>query len=692
MRARFRSSAASPLLGIVLAAVAFGARGGTELGRTTVVEIALLLAGGAIVAYGVWRGPPGRLRGAAAVALLAALALLTTLSVTWSVAPDASWVEANRILAYLAVFAAAVCAARLAPDSWRAVLGGVLIGAAAVTAWALLSRVFPGSLAEDDVYARIGQPYDYWNAVGVTAALAVPASLWLATRRDVDRRVAALAFPLLGLIAVALLLTYSRASLLAALVGAGLWVAIVPWRLRSLAAFAIPAVAATPLIVWALSQDAFTEDFVDTSVREDGAGIFGVLLLVLAGVLYAAGWLYLREADRRPIAPAVRRRIATAAVVLVAIAPVAAAVALATTERGLLGSLSDRVESLASTEAGAPGGPERLTTTSSSRGRYWGQAMDVFADDPVIGAGAGAFSQARLRHREDRLVARHAHGFVPQTMADLGLAGLIVSLALLAAWLASTARTTRLGREQIAGLARRADAGSFDSTRAGLVALALVAVTFGLQSTLDWTWFVPGPAVMALVAAGFVAGRGPAGEAEPAAAPTTELAAGADAPPASAPFSRRARALLAGGIALTALLAAWAAWQPERANDLADDALALVEEGDAQAAIDKARDAADVNPLALRPLIVQAHAEEAAGRTDAASRTLRRAVRRHRSDPQAWLRLANFELDVRDDPGAALQALRGAFYLDPRSPAAAQTFRAARARIVEQVTAGQRGQ
>ena len=41
------------------------------------------------------------------------------------------------------------------------------------------------------------------------------------------------------------------------------------------------------------------------------------------------------------------------------------------------------------------------------------------------------------------------------------------------------------------------------------MALALVAVVFGLQSAIDWTWFVPGPMAMTLVAAGFVAGRGP---------------------------------------------------------------------------------------------------------------------------------------------------------------------------------------
>ena len=47
-----------------------------------------------------------------------------------------------------------------------------------------------------------------------------------------------------------------------------------------------------------------------------------------------------------------------------------------------------------------------------------------------------------------------------------------------------------------------------------------MAVVFGLQSAIDWTWFVPGPTAMALVAAGFVAGRAPLGQTAVAPRPT----------------------------------------------------------------------------------------------------------------------------------------------------------------------------
>ncbi len=44
--------------------------------------------------------------------------------------------------------------------------------------------------------------------------------------------------------------------------------------------------------------------------------------------------------------------------------------------------------------------------------------------------------------------------------------------------------------------------------RIGLITLAAVVLGFGVQGTLDWTWFFTGLGVPALLAAGWVAGRG----------------------------------------------------------------------------------------------------------------------------------------------------------------------------------------
>ena len=53
----------------------------------------------------------------------------------------------------------------------------------------------------------------------------------------------------------------------------------------------------------------------------------------------------------------------------------------------------------------------------------------------------------------------------------------------------------------------------------------------------------------------------------------------------------------------------------------------------------------------------------------------------HRKDPQAWLRLADFQLYVLDDPQKALAALDQALYLDPLSGPIRDSFIKARARL-----------
>ena len=123
----------------------------------------------------------------------------------------------------------------------------------------------------------------------------------------------------------------------------------------------------------------------------------------------------------------------------------------------------------------------------------------MFEENPEAGAGAGTFQVTRLRHRKDQLVSRHAHGYVVQTMADLGVAGLVASGAALLLWLAAIARAT--------GFAIRGRERDYDAERVALIALVLCAVAFGAQSAIDWTWAVPAPSLMAVVAGAFVAGR-----------------------------------------------------------------------------------------------------------------------------------------------------------------------------------------
>ncbi len=111
---------------------------------------------------------------------------------------------------------------------------------------------------------------------------------------------------------------------------------------------------------------------------------------------------------------------------------------------------------------------------------------------------------------------RHAHGFVVQTLADLGLVGLLLALALLLLDGAAGAthpfnRAGAVGRVATSSGVRPAGVRhhGLPAERVGMLSMLCVVVVFGVHSLVDWTWYVPGDACVALLCAGWLAGRGP---------------------------------------------------------------------------------------------------------------------------------------------------------------------------------------
>ncbi len=88
---------------------------------------------------------------------------------------------------------------------------------------------------------------------------------------------------------------------------------------------------------------------------------------------------------------------------------------------------------------------------------------------------------------------------MPQTLADLGWAGLGLSLLALFLWGWAAARTI--------GMRRRDRGLPWDAERVGMATLVAVALVFGVHSAVDWTWFVPANAVCGLMAAAWVVAR-----------------------------------------------------------------------------------------------------------------------------------------------------------------------------------------
>jgi tetratricopeptide (TPR) repeat protein len=253
---------------------------------------------------------------------------------------------------------------------------------------------------------------------------------------------------------------------------------------------------------------------------------------------------------------------------------------------------------------------------------------------------------------------------VVQTLADLGWAGMTASLLALVAWLVAAARAI--------GLRRRDRGLPWDPERVGLVALAVVALIFGVHSAVDWTWFVPANAAAALLCAGWVAGRGPL---------ATRLGGTAMAP-APAPAERRwpppgrlARlramphgpVLAAALVVVLALVASWTAYQPVRAQHAGEVAYDRLDKGEPQAAADVARIATQRDPLSVDPLFELAAIEQARGRLPQSRAALEKAVHLQPANAETWRRLGRLRLSALNDPKGALRAFQAAYYLDPVS-------------------------
>ena len=281
------------------------------------------------------------------------------------------------------------------------------------------------------------------------------------------------------------------------------------------------------------------------------------------------------------------------------IAVIALLGALAVSQRGLTGSISHDVSSLTNPNAPVPANrPGRLTAVGSVRARYWNEALEIFTAHPLLGAGAEGYATARLRYRTATLDVRHAHGFVVQTLADLGLVGLVLGLALLRrGWprpAAPRTPSTAAGRRWRWRRSRRR---AYTPERVGLLTMVCVVVTFGVHSLVDWTWYVPGDACVALLCAGWLAGRGPSAREAPL-HPLTRKTAPRSTNEAT-PRSTQRLGIAAAVLAL-ALLSAWAQWQPQRSFDAANEASALVARNP-RAALAAAQRAIGRDPLSARP-------------------------------------------------------------------------------------------
>ena len=684
--------AVAALIALALVASAFVADGGLRLEATTRVSTAWIVGSGILVAAAILRGrraaTPRKLHGAALIAAMGLLTVVTAASIAWSVSPSTSWEEANRTAGYLAVTIAGVVLARLAPRRWASVVQGVAAASVIVCGWALLTRILPAALSPDETFARLRDPFGYWNAVGGMAALGMPALVWLAARRDGHAAVNAVAWPSMAVLLVAMMLSYSRGALLALAVGLAFWFLVTPLRLRGALALIVAILGAAVPVVWAFSQQALTLERVPLEVRADAGRELGLLMLLVIVVLLGIGLAASFAAARRPLAPSTRQRLGRTLMIALAVIPVLAVMALSQAPGGISGQVSKAVKQLTDPVASTPGNtPDRLRETSSVRARYWREALAIHAQSPWIGVGAGGYVVARSRVRQPPPVeVRHAHGYVVQTLSDLGWAGLAASLLVLAASVAAAVRAI--------GLRARERRLPWDAERVGMATLATVGIVYAVHSALDFTWVIPGLTNTALLSLGWLAGASPL-----AARLTARLPASAPTRATAPAHVLAAESLLAthrrrwrptwrpvgalGALVITGAVA-WSSVQPLRAANTSDAAIARADAGDLDDAAVIATEATRRNPLSVDALWDLAAIEMERDRTPAARAAFERAVQLEPANAETWRRLGRLRLAIDQDPQGALTAFRAAFYLDPQSLVSVSDLLEARRAVMAQ--------
>jgi hypothetical protein len=351
--------------------------------------------------------------------------------------------------------------------------------------------------------------------------------------------------------------------------------------------------------------------------------------------------------------------LAIALACAVALVPVAGVAALAHSSRGFSGEITHLWDQLTVPNGGQPGNNAgRLTSAGSQQALYWSYAIKVFDTSPSVGAGAGAYGVADQRFMTGPALAVNAHGYVFQTLADLGLVGLALSLLVALLWCFAAVRASTPFRARAPG-ANAAE-------RIGLLTMVAIVVTFVVHSAVDWTWFVPGDAVIALLCAGWVAGRGRHN----------------DPPPRGRiSFARLGRSPLAAATAAlaiaVALVAAWSQWQPLRSEQIYNAGLDALYNGQIKLEVADERTAVARDSLDLSPQTTLAYAYANLGRYKLAQQMLEHSVAQQPSNYLSWLALFDYDSTYASvlpsaDRVISEKALAETLYLDPQDPARRQ--------------------
>jgi hypothetical protein len=620
--------------------------GGYALTVRSPAAIAIWAAVALGVALKLWpRAEPPR---AALVtgALLAAFAALTGLSAVWADSAEKAFIEFDRVVLYLGLFALVVLAAgRGSARRWS---DGLALGIAAVGVLSLSSRLFPdlfgpSAVSElDPSDPRLSYPVNYWNGLAELVAVGIPLLLAVAVRSRTSFRGAA-AVAVLPALAAVIYLTSSRGGMAAAALGVGLFVVLTTRRTQALAALGTAAAGSAAAIAVLLPRDELVNGPVGSAaIADQGRGAALLIVLICALTALAYGRLS-RVVPSEIHVPTWAKRVAAA---LALVAVVAA---------GVAADPSSRFESLQQPprDFGASyTGSHILSSGGSGRWQFWEAAVDQFKDSPLLGGGAGSYEAWWAQHGTLSYFTRNAHSLFLETLGELGAVGFLLLLAVAAFGLATAIGRLRAGQ---------------DDERVVVAALIGAFVAFLLAAAIDWVWDLTVVGAVGVVCLALLTGAA--------------TVARVESPVSSPDGGRRGRWSAVGwraGLVVVALGLVLAQTIPLATELKIRASQKALKRGDAVAALSEARNARTYQGWAASPHLQVALVQESRGRLRSAREEIRTAIERDRSDWRLWAVASR----IQEESGSIAEARRSydtAKALNPRSP----LFKPKRSRTTE---------
>ena len=561
----------------------------------------------------------------AALALFAAQALWTALSIFWATSRANAWEETNRTLLYAVGIALVVAAVRWSGPRGFKVLGALTAAAVSVVALIIAvrlgtsddpARFFPGGRLTYPVTYHNGQAcllmLGFWLVLGLANGFGAVRPLDGAPGRSGARAVLVRSVqPLLLALGVLFLelalLPQSRGALWATFLVVPFFVILSTNRFRALVDLAI--VALPVVIFWDRMNAVYAAVRDGTSVD---AAVSSMLSAVGVSVLIViAAWLVTWVVERM-LAPLSHRVIRWAAVVLVvlALAGLATGLVYADNRTGGLGDyLGDRWEEFTADRAEVSETGSRFTAVGlNGRLTQWKVAAQAFEEHPLLGVGAQNFEVYWYQHRSTLLEIRQPHSQPMQLLAELGLPGLVLWVAFVVLALAR-AVVLRFRRARA-----RAD-------QAVLAAMITATLSWFIHSSADWLWQLAAVSLPAMMLLGGLVAAGGSGGTSGSAAPQ---------PAASRPAWRRwtTRPVLAV-LALAVLVSAALPFLSLRYSDMAAGAR------DAETMLARTNTAAALDPTSVQPFAVRANAYKTAA--DQAPEGSPARTEHYRLAAEAWV-------------------------------------------------------